>query len=67
MAHPGDRTNLPRYLVILIAIVVLGLLVYNIISDIRVDGYEGYPTTLMLGGLLGGLLGIHRFMGGDEK
>jgi len=62
--------NLPRPLVVGIACVIAGLLVYNIVADVSVDGYDGYPTTLMLGGILGGILGIHRFMrnggGGDR-
>lgn len=58
--------NLPGWLISLIALVILGLLVYNIIADIRLPDYEGYPVTLLLAGFLGGLVGIRRFMGGDK-
>lgn len=66
--HSSPRNNsLPSWLVSLIALVILGLLVYNIIADIRLPTYEGYPVTLLLAGFLGGLVGVRRFMGGDGK
>jgi hypothetical protein len=42
-----------------IAVVITALLIYNVIADTVVNGYDGYPTTLGLLGVLGGLLGIH--------
>lgn len=63
----GSNSNLPSWIISIIALVILALLVYNIIADIRLTTYEGYPVTLLLAGFLGGLVGIRRFMGGDGK
>lgn len=54
--------RVPLALTIVAIVVLLALLVFNIASDVLVKGYEGYPTTLMLGTLLGGALGIHRYV-----
>lgn len=40
------------------------LLVYNVVYDSLSDDYPGYPVTGVLAGLLGGFIGIRRFMGG---
>lgn len=52
-------SKLPPRLVAGIAVVITALLIYNVIADTVVNGYDGYPTTLGLLGVLGGLLGIH--------
>jgi hypothetical protein len=66
--HAGsNNSNLPGWIISIIALVILGLLVYNIIEDIRLSTYEGYPVTLLLAGFLGGLVGVRRFMGGDGR
>lgn len=41
-----------------IAVVLTVLLVYNVWSDINVEGYEGYGTTVLLAPMIGGLLGL---------
>jgi hypothetical protein len=69
VAQKNSGSSLPPRIVTTIACVVLGLLVYNIIADVTVSGYDGYPTTLMLGGLLGGMLGFRNYLkrgGGDD-
>lgn len=69
----GNGSNgLGPRIVATIAVVVLALLVYNVISDVTVSGYDGYPTTLMLGGILGGMLGFRNYLnrrggGGDDQ
>lgn len=47
---------------------IMGLLVVNVIADIWVKDYEGTATSLMLGGLIGGALGLDRIArGGGDK
>lgn len=45
-----------------IAVVMTCLLVYNVWADINVDGYEGYGTTVLLGPIIGGLLGLGEWL-----
>lgn len=60
--HRPTPVPLPPWLLILISIVLTGLFVVNIIADIFVKGYSGYPTTALLGILVGSVLGIERFL-----
>lgn len=53
-----DPDGLPLWLTILAALVVLGLLAYNVL----VFGPDGYPTTVVLGGLFGAIFGVDRFL-----
>lgn len=61
--RPSGPTLPPR-LVAVIATVLVGLFVFNVVADVVVKDYEGYPTTLLLGTIIGGLLGIHRYLRG---
>lgn len=55
-----SEPDLPLWLrVSAISLLVLTL-VGNVVSDIFVKDYDGLPTTLMLGGLVGAALGIDR-------
>lgn len=63
--------DLPRFVVVALAILIGALFALNIVADIFVPGYSGYPTTMLLAGLLGGVLGIDRWIrnsrnGGDR-
>lgn len=64
--HKGDNNLSPTAMVAL-ATGLFFLLAWNIVYDSLSDGYQGYPVTLVLGGLLGGIVGIRRFIGGGEK
>lgn len=62
----GKPVNpLPGWVTIVVVLGLLGLLGYNIV----VVGPEGYPTSVILGGLLGGYAGIQELLkrrgGGD--
>ena len=61
---PGDP--LPQWVTITVVLTLLGLLVYNIVAV----GPAGYPTSVILGGLLGAYAGIReplaRKARGDE-
>lgn len=59
---PSGPVQLPAALIIGISIVLTGLFVLNIVADIFVKGYSGYPTTALLGILVGSVLGIERFL-----
>lgn len=66
----GSSTNgndLSKAVMGLLAVGTFLLLAYNIIYDSRSSAYEGYPVTLVLGGLLGGFVGARRFIGGGDK
>lgn len=52
--------ELPRPVVVLAALLIMALLAINIVADIFRADYEGYATTIILGGLLGGVLGVDR-------
>lgn len=57
--------GLPAWLTATVVLVVLGLLAYNVL----VIGPEGYPTSIMLGGLLGAYGGVAQLLKqrGDDK
>lgn len=62
-------TDLPKALVAAIVALITVLFAANVIADIFVAGYSGYPTTMLLAGLVGGALGIDRMLrkgGGDQ-
>lgn len=54
---------LPQWVTIAVVLVLLSLLGYNVI----VVGPEGYPTSVILGGLLGGYAGINQLLGRRDK
>lgn len=59
---------MPPRLVAAIAALVAVLLGFNVVADVVVPDYQGYGTTFVLVGFLGGLLGIHRSIrGGDDE
>lgn len=59
-----STSTLPPAVFVGISIVCTGLFVVNIIADIFVAGYNGYPTTALLGLLVGSVLGVERFIKG---
>jgi len=63
----GHDGGLGKATLITLAIGLFAVMSWNIVYDAQHDGYEGYPVTLLLGGLLGGLVGIRRIMGGGDK
>lgn len=58
---------LPLWVTITVVLSLLGLLAYNII----IVGPEGYPISVMLGGLLGAYAGLRELLsrkgGGEDK
>ena len=68
--HKGDsnsHNNLSPTAMAALATGLFCLLAWNIVYDSLSDGSQGYPVTLVLGGLLGGIVGIRRFIGGGDK
>ena len=67
----GEAVNqpLPMWVTVTVVLGVLLLLAYNVV----VVGPDGYPISIMLGGLLGGYAGVVRLanrrgsQGDDEK
>lgn len=51
----------------IIVLVIAFLLVVNVLADIWMMDYEGTGTSLMLGGLIGGALGLDRIARGGGK
>lgn len=49
---------LPRWLTITVVLVLLGLLTWNVLTN----GADGYPTTVILGGLLGTYAGVDQLL-----
>jgi hypothetical protein len=60
-------TGLPTWVTITVVLTLTGLLTYNIV----VVGPEGYPTSVILGGLLGAYAGLNELLkrkgGGDKE
>lgn len=56
-ATPDDG-RLPRWLTILVVLVVVGLLIYSVVRL----GVAGAPISIMLGGLLGAYAGLDQFI-----
>lgn len=59
--------QLPGWVTITVVLTLLGLLVYSVV----VMGPEGYPVTVVVGGLLGAYAGIRELLnrggsGGDK-
>lgn len=65
MTAPPKNNNLPPVIVAIIAIVLTALLAFNVWADSRSEEYDGYLTTLLLGGIIAGLLNIARTKWGD--
>jgi uncharacterized membrane protein len=51
------------WVTVLVVLVLTGLLGYNVIFV----GAEGYPTTIVIGGLLGGYAGVNQLLKGKSK
>lgn len=61
-------TQLPGWVTITVVLTLLGLLVYSVV----VIGPEGYPVTVVVGGLLGAYAGLRELLhsrgsGGDKQ
>lgn len=54
---------LPMPVTVTVVLVLTALLGWNVI----VVGPEGYPTTIILGGLLGGYAGVNQLLKGKSK
>lgn len=63
----GPVNQLPVWVTIIVVLTLLALLGFNII----VSGPEGYPTSVILGGLLGAYAGLNELLrrrsGGDKE
>lgn len=55
---PRQNDGLPSWVTITVVLTVLGLLVWNVVTT----GAEGYPTTVILGGLLGAYAGVRELL-----
>lgn len=53
---------LPKWVTVTVVLVLLGLLCYNVI----IIGPKGYPTSVIIGGLLGGYAGINQLLGRNK-
>lgn len=67
MTHLGDNEPrqgglLPAWLTVLITLVLTVLFAFNVAADVTVKGYSGYPTTALIGALIGSILGIDRYL-----
>lgn len=56
--HRNTESGLPLWVTITGVLVLLGLLTFNVLAY----GDKGYPTTVVLGGLLGGLFGLDKLL-----
>lgn len=66
--HKSHNDNgLGKATTVLLALGLFGLLAWNIVYDAQHNEYDGYPVTLLLGGLVGGLIGVRRLIGGGDK
>lgn len=55
---PNPGTGLPLWAILLSGGVILGLLAFNVLAY----GPDGYPTTVVLGGLFGTVFGVHEYL-----
>lgn len=58
MATKPERDGLHPVVTTIVVLVLLGLLAWNIV----VVGPEGYPTSVILGGLLGAYAGVDQLL-----
>lgn len=63
MAGREDPPTLPMWVTITVVLGLLSLLAYNVI----VVGPEGYPVSVMLGGLLGAYAGLRELLNRKGK
>jgi uncharacterized membrane protein len=54
----GESQSLPAWVTVTVVLVLLGTFVYNIV----IVGPEGYPTNVIIGGLLGAYAGIDQLL-----
>lgn len=59
-------SELPAGLIAAVVALIALLFAVNVVADIVVRGYGGYPTTMLLAGLLGGALGVDRVLRGGN-
>jgi hypothetical protein len=62
VSHLSPNGQLPRSLTAVIVGALTAGLLGNIAADIFVKSYQGYPTTVLLVGLVGGALGVDRWV-----
>jgi hypothetical protein len=53
-----SEEGLPRWLNITVVLTLLGSFVYNLV----IVGPSGYPTNVIIGGLLGGYIGVDKLV-----
>lgn len=61
-----NGTGLPMWVHSVVVLGLLGLLIYNVVKF----GADGYPNSILIGGLLGGYAGLNEIIkrrNGDEK
>ena len=63
MTNREDPPTLPMWVTITVVLGLLSLLAYNVI----VVGPEGYPVSVMLGGLLGAYAGLRELLNRKGK
>jgi hypothetical protein len=63
---PSVDSGLGKATMVALAIGLFALLGWHIVYDAQHNDYDGYPVTLLLGGLLGGLIGVRRLIGGEK-
>lgn len=66
--HRGEPANdgLPNWISAVVVLVLIALLAYNVV----IVGPDGYPTSVIIGGLLGAYAGFDQLLrkrGGDDK
>lgn len=64
--EPHSDNGLGKATMVILAMGLFVLLAWNIVYDAQHDNYDGYPVTLLLGGLVGGLIGVRRLIGGEK-
>ena len=59
---PHGPPQLPPVLIAVIISVLTVLFVFNVVADVLSEAYNGYPTTALLGLLVGSGIGIDRYI-----
>lgn len=63
MVGSKDGDTLPMWVTVTVVLGLLGLLAYNVV----IVGPEGYPISVMLGGLLGAYAGLRELLNRKGK